>query len=97
MFPRDLFKHPEAAAFAWARYKRLMRWMMLMTVVSVAIAMVALYRQHEAASVHVYVAIALGISVSMLLMSTLMGLVFLSSATGHDEAVAAPLEDDVQD
>jgi hypothetical protein len=29
-----------------------------------------------------------------MLMSALMGLVFLSSGTGHDEAIADPLNDD---
>ncbi len=94
MFSRDPLKNPEAAAFAWGRYKRLMRWMMLMTVVAVGIAMAALYNQHDVASVHVYIAIALGISFAMLLMSTLMGLVFLSSTSGHDEAVVEPLDED---
>ena len=38
-------------------------------------------------SPHLFIAAALGIGFSMLLMSALMGLVFLSSGTGHDEAV----------
>jgi hypothetical protein len=44
-------------------------------------------------SAHFYVATALGIGFSMLLMSALMGLVFLSSGSGHDEAVIEPLDD----
>jgi hypothetical protein len=38
-------------------------------------------------SVHFYIAVALGISLTMLLGGGLMGLVFLSNGTGHDEAV----------
>ena len=38
-------------------------------------------------SVHFYIATALGIGLAMLLMSALMGLVFLSAGTGHDESV----------
>jgi hypothetical protein len=41
----------------------------------------------EPVSVHFYIATALGIGVMMLLTGALMGLVFLSSGTGHDGAV----------
>ena len=36
----------------------------------------------------------LGIGAAMMLMAALMGLVFLSSGTGHDEAIVDPLEDE---
>jgi hypothetical protein len=79
---------PHTAAHAWARYKRLMRFMMAITFLMVAAACIAIYRDNAVTSAHFYVATALGIGFSMLLMSALMGLVFLSSGTGHDEAVA---------
>ena len=41
----------------------------------------------ESVSIHFYIASALGIGFTMLLGGALMGLVFLSSGTGHDEAV----------
>lgn len=78
---------PEVAAFAWARYRRLMRWMMLLTVTLVAGALVLLYRKNGLVSVHFYIATALGIALAMLLTSALMGLVFLSNGTGHDESL----------
>lgn len=78
---------PDQAAFAWARYRRLMRFMFLMTVGVVAIALALLYDGESEASVHYYIAIALGIGFTMLLASALMGLVFLSAGTGHDDAV----------
>ncbi|MFT4026449.1 MAG: hypothetical protein QM676_06575 [Novosphingobium sp.] len=81
---------PEVAAFAWARYKRLMRWMMLLTLTMVVAAVVILYRKNGLVSIHFYIATALGISFAMLLTSALMGLVFLSHGTGHDKSVAAP-------
>ena len=40
-----------------------------------------------AISVHFYIAVALGIAFTMLLGGGLMGLVFLSNGTGHDESV----------
>ncbi len=70
-------------------------WIMLgVTVAVVALAMLALYAEHGAISVHFYIATALGISLTMLMISALMGLVFLSSGTGHDESVADPLKDE---
>lgn len=85
---------PTNAAFAWARYRRIMRFMLLLTVGVVAIALALLYKQgSEEVSIHYYIAAALGIGFTMLLTSALMGLVFLSSGTGHDEAIEDPLAD----
>lgn len=85
---------PEKAAHAWARYLRIMRWMMVFTIGLVAVAVIALYRSNGMVSIHYYIATALGIGFTMLMASALMGLVFLSSGTGHDESVIDPLEDD---
>lgn len=84
---------PEAAAFAWARYRRIMRFMLLLTVGIVAIALALLYKFGGAVSVHFYIATALGIGFTMLLTGALMGLMFLSSGTGHDEAVDNTMPD----
>lgn len=95
MIPPSPLDDPEKAAHAWARYLRIMRWMMLATVGLVAIAVVVLYRSNGLVSIHFYIATALGIGFTMLLASALMGLVFLSSGTGHDDAVVDPLEDEL--
>lgn len=79
--------NPENAAFAWARYRRLMRLMMGITLGTVIIALAVIYKQVDNVSPHFFIATALGIGFSMLLMSALMGLVFLSNGTGHDDAV----------
>ncbi|MBY6127359.1 MULTISPECIES: hypothetical protein [Qipengyuania] len=84
---------PEAAAFAWARYRRIMRAMLLFTIGLVAIAMALLYKFGGEVSVHFYIATALGVGFVMLLAGALMGLVFLSSGTGHDESVDNNLPD----
>jgi hypothetical protein len=88
--------NPENAAFAWARYRRLMRLMFGITVATVIIALSIIYRQVDDVSPHLLIAAALGIGFSMLLMSALMGLVFLSSGTGHDESIDDPLKDEDQ-
>lgn len=85
---------PIKAAHAWSRYLRIMRWMMLLTVGLVAVAVILLYRSNGMVSIHFYIATALGIGFTMLLASALMGLVFLSSGTGHDESVIDSLEDE---
>ena len=94
MIPRSPLDDPRFASFAWARYKRLMRLMVVVTLVVVTIALVVLYRVGALVSIHFLIATALGIGVAMMLMAALMGLVFLSSGTGHDEAIVDPLEDE---
>ena len=88
MARRSPLDDPRTAVHAWARYRRLMRWMALFTLTVVAIALVALSRQEGEVPIHFYIAVALGIGLAMMLMAALMGLVFLSSGTGHDEAVS---------
>lgn len=95
--PKSPLDDPEKAAFAWARFRRLMRLMFTVTVTMVIGAMYLLYRSNGLVSVHFYIATALGIGFAMLLMSALMGLVFLSSGTGHDESIVDPLEDERHD
>jgi len=93
MISRSPLDDPENAARAWARYRRLMRWMAGITLVTVAAALWAVFRQTGWVSPHYFIATALGVGLSMMLMSALMGLVFLSSGTGHDEAVDRRIED----
>ncbi|GAA4642261.1 hypothetical protein GCM10023115_04690 [Pontixanthobacter gangjinensis] len=97
MIPKSPLDNPETAAFAWARYKRLMRFMMMVTIGVVLIALALLYDGESSVSVHFYIATALGIGFMMLLTSALMGLVFLSSGTGHDESVTDLTDDDTWD
>lgn len=85
---------PENAGFAWARYKWLMKLMTAITSLVVIVALVALHRSGYDVSIHFYIATGLGIGAAMMLTAALMGLVFLSSGTGHDEAIADPLEDE---
>lgn len=78
---------PRNAAHAWARYRMIMKILMAVTVGTVLLAIALLYAFAGAVSVHYYIAAAIGISFTMLLAGGLMGLVFLSNGTGHDEAV----------
>ena len=94
MSSRSPLDDPETAAYAWARYRRLMKWMFALTVTAVIGALVTFYRQNGFVSIHFYVATALGIGFMMLLTSALMGLVFLSNGTGHDAAVNGEADQD---
>ncbi|MEL7218269.1 MAG: hypothetical protein AAGK01_07535, partial [Pseudomonadota bacterium] len=78
---------PENAAYAWARYRQIMKMLLALTIATVLIAVGLLYAFNGLVSVHFYIAVALGISFTMLLGGGLMGLAFLSNGTGHDESV----------
>lgn len=75
------------AAFAWVRWRRMMALMAAATALTVGAAFAWFAAGDEPVSVHFYIATALGIGVMMLLTGALMGLVFLSNGTGHDDAV----------
>ena len=87
MARRSPLDDPKTAAHAWLRYRRIMLWMLALTVAVVGAALWLVYRETGLVSVHYFIATALGIGLTMLLTSALMGLIFLSSGTGHDESV----------
>ena len=94
MAKRSPLDDPSSSAHAWARYRRLMRWMGLFTLVVIAIALFALSHLEGSVPIHFYIATALGIGGAIMLMAALMGLVFLSSGTGHDGAIGDRREDE---
>jgi hypothetical protein len=88
MTRRSPLDDPRTSAHAWARYKRLMKGMGAFTLAIVVGTLGTLYWYHGLISVHFYIATALGIGFAVMLTAALMGLVFLSSGTGHDESVS---------
>ena len=94
MAKRSPLDDPSSSAHAWARYRRLMRWMGLFTLVVIVIVLFALSRLEGSVPIHFYIATALGIGGAIMLMAALMGLVFLSSGTGHDGAIGDRREDE---
>ena len=80
---------PDYAAFAWARYRRIMAWMALASALLVAAAIAALDHWYGPLSIITIAAAIGGFGGTALLASALMGLVFLSSGTGHDEQVGS--------
>lgn len=89
---------PETARHAWARYRRLLRWMGLLAVVSMVVAVTALIVTAEGEiTIHMMIAMAAGTGLSVMLMAALMGLVFLSSGTGHDDSIVDPTSEEWDD
>jgi len=78
---------PENAAHAWGRFRQIMRILCAVTAATVIIVMGLFWLFNPEVSIHFMIAGALGIGLTMLLGGGLMGLVFLSNGTGHDEAV----------
>lgn len=85
--PRNNLDDREYAAFAWARFRRILRWMALLSAATAAIAIAVLHWWLGALPIHMAIATALGIGLSVFLAAVLMGLMFLSSGSGHDEQV----------
>ena len=52
---------PATAAHAWARFKRILRWMALAALAVILIAFALLYAKEGFVSIHLYIAAALGI------------------------------------
>ncbi|MXP10827.1 hypothetical protein [Pseudoblastomonas halimionae] len=80
------------SAYAWARYRLMMKRLGMLTVAIVVVALFALWKTGEAASIHFYIATAIAISGVMLVTGALMGLIFLSNGTGHDESIHHPTD-----
>jgi hypothetical protein len=85
----------ETARIAWAHYRRLMRFMTVVALVAVVAALGWLRLTIGAAlSIHMIIATAAGVGLSVMLGAALMGLVFLSNGSGHDESVEDPFAND---
>lgn len=91
---RSQLSDPEYAAFAWARYRRILRWVALVAIACVLIAIAWLFHEGAMLSIAELIATIAGVGLSVMLAGALMGLIFLSSGTGHDADVAAFEPDD---
>lgn len=87
MTQRSPLEDKATAAVAWARWRRLMALVGVITALTIAAALAYFHAQDEPVSIHFYIAITLGIGATMMLGGALMGLAFLSSGTGHDNSI----------
>ncbi|MGE3396904.1 MAG: hypothetical protein AB7H79_08380 [Sphingomonas sp.] len=81
-------------ATAWSDYKRMMKWMALAALVTVALSLWWLASQGTPMRLHLVIATVAGVGLSVLVGTALMGLVFLSNRTGHDDDAAQRGHDD---
>lgn len=85
-FPQGL-SDPVYAAFAWGRFRAIMAWMTLAAAVCVAMVIVILGQVYGQLHLVTMLAVIGGVGGSVMLAGLLMGLIFLSSGSGHDEDV----------
>ncbi|AYJ86788.1 hypothetical protein D3Y57_13480 [Sphingomonas paeninsulae] len=88
--------NPGISSFALARYKRLMKWMGAASFATAAIGLLIMKIVLGTVPIHMAIATTLGVFFTVLLAATLMGLVFLSSGSGHDEDVRDRFDEDHQ-
>ena len=77
------------------KFRRIMKWMALFSIVVAAIAVLLVARGDSGVHIHMLIATALGAGLSVLLAGALMSLVFLSADSGHD-VEASRFEEDEQ-
>jgi hypothetical protein len=85
---------PDYAHFAWSRYRKLMWWMGLASMAAVVAGLGILRLMVGPIPPLILLFTAFGIFFSVLLAAALMGLVFLSSGSGHDDAILDPFGGD---
>ena len=92
--PHGSQAHYERAAAAWDRYKLMMRRMVLLAVATALLSIVYLWATGAPMRLHMMIAVFAGVALTILVGTGLMGLVFLSNRTGHDEDAAHGGQDD---
>jgi hypothetical protein len=75
----------ERTAAAWTRYWKIMRWMALAAVITVLLSLIYLKSFGDPVPIHMVIATIAGVGLTMLVGTGLMGLIFLSSRSGHDD------------
>ena len=69
-----------------ARFRRIMKYMALLSIAVAAIAVLLVASGDDGVHVHMMIATALGAGLTVLLAAALMTLAFLSSSSGHDDS-----------
>jgi heme O synthase-like polyprenyltransferase len=75
----------ERSAQAWRRYRQMMKWMLLAAALTVAAALAWLASSGEPMPIHMIIATVAGVGFTVLVGTGLMGLVFVSNSSGHDD------------
>ncbi|HEX7873563.1 MAG TPA: hypothetical protein VF475_11670 [Sphingobium sp.] len=92
MEPHTGLSDPDDARFAWARFRRIL-WYMNLVSLACGAGAVAILWWSSGGVPWIFAALTfVGIYATVLLAAALMGLMFLSNGTGHDEQVIDPLQ-----
>ncbi|WP_232314658.1 hypothetical protein [Sphingopyxis sp. QXT-31] len=95
MVKRSPLDNRDTSRIAWSRYRVLMLGMSIVSIVAVILALLFLhFSLPHGLTLHMIIATTAGVGLSVMLGAALMGLVFLSSGSGHDDAIEDPFEDD---
>lgn len=86
MSRRDL-DDPEYAAFAWARFRRVLAWMAAVAAVAAGLCWVWIDHVYGPLGWVATFALLGAVFFTIMMAGLLMGLAFLSSGSGHDESV----------
>ena len=78
----------------WPRFRRAMRVSALAAALAVAGALGWLWASGAPMRVGLLLAVTLGIGASVLLGGALMGLVYVSARSGHDDTVLPPIDEE---
>ena len=79
-----------------ARFRRIMRWLALFSIVIAALAVVLVARGDGGRHIHMLIATALGVGLMVLLGTALMTLSFLSASSGHDDEARGDAREEKQ-
>jgi predicted dienelactone hydrolase len=90
---RSNLDDPQYAAFAWGRYRRILWWMAVVSLAAVIVSLWLMDRAVGPLEWHTIIATSAGVFATVMLGAGLMGLVFLSHGTGHDDSIVDPFED----
>lgn len=83
------------ARFAWSRFWRIQRWMALIAL-GVALLTLAILWRSSGPMPWLFIAlVVIGVWATIMMATALMGLMFLSSGTGHDHDVVDPVSQHV--
>lgn len=93
MQPISKLSDPRYAAMAWGRFRRILGWMTLVAVIVAGLSLYWFNNNGPGLTLVEFIVIGLGVVFTIVLTAALMGLVFLSSGTGHDEQIDDPFKD----
>lgn len=86
---------PAYAAFAWGRYRRILGWMAGAAGITATVAVALLWLSLGEMYLSMALGTFFGVFFTVLLTAALMGLMFLSSGSGHDAQVEDRLKGEI--